>query len=65
MKFKSAGVLTTDPYVTNDKDLVSEEEVIASSDLLIISAPHMRYKDLQTEKPVVDIWNLRGNGSAV
>jgi UDP-N-acetyl-D-mannosaminuronic acid dehydrogenase len=65
MKFKSAGVLTTDPYVKNDIDLVSEEEVMASSDLLIISAPHMRYKDLQTEKPVVDIWNLRGKGSAV
>ena len=65
MKFKSAGVLTTDPYVKNDIELVSEEEVIASSDLLIISAPHMRYKDIQTEKPIVDIWNLRGNGSAV
>jgi UDP-N-acetyl-D-mannosaminuronic acid dehydrogenase len=65
MKFKSAGVLTTDPYVKNDKDLVSEEEVIANSDLLIISAPHLRYKDLKIDKPVVDIWNLRGDGSAV
>ena len=65
MKFKSAGVLTTDPYVKNDKDLVSEQEVIANSDLLIISAPHLRYKNLKTEKPVVDIWNLRGDGSAV
>jgi UDP-N-acetyl-D-mannosaminuronic acid dehydrogenase len=35
------------------------------SDLLIISAPHIRYKDLRTDKPIVDIWNLRGNGSAV
>lgn len=65
MKFKSAGVLTTDPYVKNDKDLISEEEVIANSDLLIISAPHLRYKDLKIDKPVVDIWNLRGDGSAV
>jgi UDP-N-acetyl-D-mannosaminuronic acid dehydrogenase len=65
MKFKSAGVLTSDPYVKNDKDLVSEDEVIAGSDLLIISAPHVRYRDLQTEKPIVDIWNLRGNGSEV
>ncbi len=65
LKFKSAGVLTCDPYVKNDEDLVSEEEVIAGSDLLIISAPHARYKDLETEKPIVDIWNLRGNGSEV
>jgi UDP-N-acetyl-D-mannosaminuronic acid dehydrogenase len=65
MKFKSAGVLTSDPYVKNDADLVSEEEVITGSDVLIISAPHLRYKDLKTDKPIVDIWNLRGNGSEV
>lgn len=65
LKFKSAGVLTCDPYVKNDLELVSEERVIADSDLLIIAAPHLRYKDLQTDKPVIDIWNLRGEGSAV
>jgi UDP-N-acetyl-D-mannosaminuronic acid dehydrogenase len=65
MKFKSAGVLTSDPYVKNDADLVSEEEVVTGSDVLIISAPHLRYKDLKTDKPIVDIWNLRGNGSEV
>ena len=65
MKFKSAGVLTADPYVKNDKDLISEEEVLLGSDLLIIAAPHLRYKELKTDKPIVDIWNLRGDGSAV
>jgi UDP-N-acetyl-D-mannosaminuronic acid dehydrogenase len=65
MKFKSGGVLTSDPYVKNDPELVSQEQVVAESDLLIISAPHSHYKDLAIEKPVVDIWNLRGNGSAV
>ena len=65
LKFKSAGVLTSDPYVKNDADLVSEEEVVEKSDLLIISAPHLRYKQLATDKPIVDIWNLRGEGSAV
>lgn len=65
LKFKSAGVLTCDPYVTNDPTLVSEEQVIEESDVLIISAPHLRYKDLVTAKPIIDIWNLRGNGSAV
>jgi UDP-N-acetyl-D-mannosaminuronic acid dehydrogenase len=65
LKFKSAGVLTCDPYVKNDLELVSEERAVADSDLLIIAAPHLRYKDLQTNKPVIDIWNLRGDGSAV
>ena len=65
LKFKAAGVLTSDPYVKNDPALVSEEQVLKESDLLIISAPHMRYKDLVTDKPIVDILNLRGNGSSV
>lgn len=65
LKFKSAGVLTADPYVKNDVELVDESQVIAESDLLIIAAPHLRYKDLITDKPIIDIWNLRGNGSAV
>jgi UDP-N-acetyl-D-mannosaminuronic acid dehydrogenase len=51
--------------VKNDTELISEEQVVAESDILIISAPHLRYKDLVTDKPVIDIWNLRGNGSSV
>jgi len=65
LKFKSAGVLTSDPYVQNDSELVSEDQVMKESDLLIITAPHLRYKELKTDKPIIDIWNLRGNGSAV
>lgn len=65
LKFKSGGVLTSDPYVKNDSDLISQEELVLNSDILIISAPHLRYKDLVTDKPVIDIWNLRGEGSAV
>jgi UDP-N-acetyl-D-mannosaminuronic acid dehydrogenase len=65
LKFKSAGVLTTDPYVQNDVELVSEDRVLEECDLLIISAPHLRYKDLISDKPIIDIWNLRGNGSSV
>lgn len=65
LKFKSRGVLTCDPYVKNDDELVSEEQVVAESDLLVIAAPHLRYKELNTDKPIIDIWNLRGNGSFV
>lgn len=65
LKFKSAGVLTSDPYVKNDSELVSEERLLDESDLVIISAPHLCYKELYTEKPIFDVWNLRGNGSAI
>jgi UDP-N-acetyl-D-mannosaminuronic acid dehydrogenase len=65
LKFKSAGVLSCDPYIRNDFDLVSQERVVAESDLLIISSPHIRYKELKTNKHIVDIWNLRGNGSSI
>ena len=51
-------VLTTDPYVA-DPELMSLDEVIERSDLLILAAPHRIYKlaDLKG-KPVVDVWGL-------
>ena len=36
-----------------------------TTDLLIIGAPHREYAGLVTDKPVIDIWNLRGQGSRV
>ena len=40
-------------------------DVVAESDLLIIAAPHAEYAELATDKPIVDIWNLRGDGVIV
>jgi len=52
-------VLTTDPLVTTDPDLLPLDEVIAGSDLLIVCTPHRCYKDADLEgKPVVDVWGL-------
>jgi UDP-N-acetyl-D-mannosaminuronic acid dehydrogenase len=65
LHFKCGRVLCTDPYVTTDPTLVSFEEAVEQADVLIIAAPHVRYRELQTDKPVVDIWNLRGHGSRV
>jgi UDP-N-acetyl-D-mannosaminuronic acid dehydrogenase len=65
LRFKAAGVLCTDPYVTVDRDLVPLEEVLEGSDLLVIGAPHRRYADLATDKPVIDIWGARGEGVRV
>jgi len=65
LAFKCEQVLCTDPYVTTDPDLRPLAEVITKADLLIIAAPHPEYADLQTTKPVADIWNVLGKGVVV
>ncbi|WP_194891653.1 nucleotide sugar dehydrogenase [Catenulispora pinisilvae] len=62
LKFKAGQVLCTDPLVTADASLVSLEETLEKSDLLIIGAPHAEYRELKAEVPVADIWNILGNG---
>ena len=64
LRFKAREVLSTDPLVSaaTDDSLVPLDEVLERADLLIIAAPHREYRDLTTTVPVVDIWNLQGNG---
>ncbi len=58
-------VLTCDPYVA-DSRLVPEEQVLAQSDVLVIGAPHKRYKTLDFRgRPVVDVWNHLGQGGRI
>jgi UDP-N-acetyl-D-mannosaminuronic acid dehydrogenase len=59
---KAREVLCTDPLVTGDPDLLPLGEVLIRADLLVIGAPHPQYRDLRTDTPVVDIWNLRRQG---
>jgi len=65
LEFRCKQVLCTDPYVTVDQSLESLSTVLAQADILIIGAPHRVYADLATELPVVDVWNLRGQGARV
>jgi len=65
LEFRAGSVLTTDPYVTVDQSLVPLEKVLADCDVLVIGAPHKVYRDLDTTLPVVDVWNLLEQGSAV
>jgi UDP-N-acetyl-D-mannosaminuronic acid dehydrogenase len=67
LAFTTETVYCTDPYVTADGSLLPLGDVVAKSDLLIIAAPHPQYADgaLVTAKPVVDIWNIRGQGVRV
>ena len=65
LAFATDAVYCTDPHVTTDASLLPLEDVVAKADLLIIAAPHPEYAALATDKPVVDIWNIRGGGVQV
>lgn len=65
LAFKCAETLCSDPRVTSDPNLIPLDEALERADIIIIAAPHAEYEHLNTVKPVVDIWNLLGNGSLV
>lgn len=65
LRFKARNVLCADPYVTTDPELHPQDHVVANADVLVIGAPHDRYRDLVTEKPVFDIWGITGHGVRV
>ncbi len=70
LRFKAGRVLCTDPHVADDDDLVSVEQVVADSDLLVIGAPHAEYAELDLAGPafdgrIVDVWNLLRGGVRV
>jgi UDP-N-acetyl-D-mannosaminuronic acid dehydrogenase len=71
-KFKKAisvyarEVLTTDPFVTTDPDLLPLGEVVARSDLLVLCAPHTCYRAADLGgKMVVDVWGFLDSPNAV
>ena len=63
LEFRAKRVICTDPYVTVDPTLASLGETVEGSDLLIVATPHKVYADLDTRRPIIDIWNLLGRGS--
>ena len=62
LAFKAKRVMCADPYVSADPDLVSEEELLDTVDLVIIGAPHRRYAILDISQPVADVFNVRNGG---
>jgi UDP-N-acetyl-D-mannosaminuronic acid dehydrogenase len=58
-------VLCADANVKDDPLLVSEQQLLEDADLIVIGAPHARYRKLVTKKPLVDIWNTQGHGTKV
>jgi UDP-N-acetyl-D-mannosaminuronic acid dehydrogenase len=66
LRLRAKRVLTTDPLVSGDPDLLPLQEVIAQSDVLVLCAPHRAYLGLDLRgKPVVDIWNFFGEQGAI
>lgn len=65
LNFKAGATVCTDPYVTSDPSLSPVEDVLDRADILIIGAPHDAYRGLKPSQPLVDIWNLTGNGTRV
>jgi UDP-N-acetyl-D-mannosaminuronic acid dehydrogenase len=63
--FESRKVLCSDAYIEAD-DLVSAEELLRESDIVILGAPHSVYRGLRPVddggKVFVDVWNFWGRG---
>ncbi|GHT23761.1 nucleotide sugar dehydrogenase [Bacteroidia bacterium] len=65
LEIEAKQVLCADPYV-KDATLADEKTVLQESDIIIIAAPHKRYKELKIkDKKVVDIWNILNNGGKI
>lgn len=64
LTLKARETLCTDPYVTDERFLPLDD-VLKRADLLVIAAPHPDYADLETDKPLVDMWGLTGRGVRV
>lgn len=62
LRFRAKSVLCSDPYVSVDPSLVPIEDVLQSADLIVIGAPHNEYRELKSSVPVIDVWNMQGNG---
>jgi UDP-N-acetyl-D-mannosaminuronic acid dehydrogenase len=63
--FKAQSVYISDPYVRTDPNIVSLASIVEDSDILIIATPHNLYKQIETTKPVIDIWNLLDSGNLI
>ena len=62
LSWAGARVVCTDPYIDDDR-LVSLEQVVSESDVLVLGAPHKRYRGLEVGgKDVVDVWGAMGGG---
>jgi UDP-N-acetyl-D-mannosaminuronic acid dehydrogenase len=67
LKFRAKAVIGTDPYVSEEVDdtLLPLDVLLEKADILIVATPHPEYRELVTDKPVADVWNVLGQGVAI
>ena len=58
-------MLCADSDVDSDPELVTEDQLLNESDLIVIATPHTRYRTLRTKKLVVDLANVLGKGTTI
>jgi UDP-N-acetyl-D-mannosaminuronic acid dehydrogenase len=59
LNLRARQVLTTDPLVKDDPDLLPFDEVVGRSDLLVLCTPHSAYAHANLKgKPLYDIWSF-------
>jgi UDP-N-acetyl-D-mannosaminuronic acid dehydrogenase len=64
LSFRAHRVLTTDPHVRDDQELLPLDEVLTASEVLILCVPHDEYRMLSLDnKRVVDVWNYLRHAS--
>ena len=64
LTLKAKDVLCTDPYIA-DPRFVPLDEVLAAADILVIATPHSQYADLDTDRPLIDMWGVTKRGVLV
>jgi UDP-N-acetyl-D-mannosaminuronic acid dehydrogenase len=66
LKMSARDVLTTDPFVTTDRELLPLDQVVSRSDILILCTPHSAYAEADLKgKPVVDVWGFLKSGNII
>jgi UDP-N-acetyl-D-mannosaminuronic acid dehydrogenase len=65
LRFQANRVICSDHYRPEDPELVPLDVLLDESHVIVIGAPHDAYRNLNTTKPVVDIWGITGSGVRV
>jgi UDP-N-acetyl-D-mannosaminuronic acid dehydrogenase len=64
VEYEAREVVCSDEYIC-DPRFIPAEDLVDTCDLIILGAPHRRYRELNMEgRRVIDIWNFYGKGAA-
>lgn len=61
---KARRVLCSDTQLQKSY-FVETEKLIQESDIIIVAAAHSEYRNLKTNKPIIDIWRITNNRSLI